>query len=57
MPYVLREIRADDIAGLGLNRSKDVSMICGLVVRDPEHAAVLGMLSRLDVSACEPHPI
>lgn len=34
--YKLREIGTEDIAGLELNRSKDVSMICGLVVRDPE---------------------
>ena len=35
--YELREIRVDDLASLGLNRSKDVSMICGLVARDLEH--------------------
>jgi hypothetical protein len=34
--YELHEIGTEDIAGLELNGSKDVSMICGLVVRDPE---------------------
>jgi hypothetical protein len=34
--YELQEIRLEDIAGLDLNGYKDVSMICGLVVRDPE---------------------
>jgi hypothetical protein len=34
--YELREIGREDIAGLELNGSRDVSMICGLVVRDPD---------------------
>src|SRR5450432_4107295 len=38
--YKLQEIGPEDTVGLELNGSKDVSMICGLLVRDPEDPQV-----------------
>ena len=52
--YKLHEIGPEDIAGLELNGSTDVSMICGMIVRDPEDPQVLQSQAYFQDLFCPP---
>jgi hypothetical protein len=54
--YELQEIRPDDVAGVYLNGPMDVSWICGLVVRDPEHPRMPQFQGCFQALTCPPGP-